>query len=310
MVYLAETFPHSSPLANILYTVSSVGNPRKPELVASAKKKNLKLIVNQNGVAYPAWHGSGWEAANRKQKAVLDLADFIIYQSEFCRRSAQEFLSPPEIPFEVVYNPVDTQHFCPAATRPNGPLTLLLGGNQYERYRLVLALQTLKTLLSDYPAARLIVTGRLWQPEEEAQRWTADLLQSLNLTEQVIFTGPYTQAQAPQIYRQAHLLLHTKYNDPSPTLVPEALACGLPVVYLDCGGVPELVGEAGIGVAVVQSWQKIHLPEPEELAAAVLQVMAHHTEFSDQARARAVAHFDLPKFIQKHQTIFETVLTS
>ena len=50
--------------------------------------------------------------------------------------------------------------------------------------------------------------------------------------------------------RRAHVLLHTKVNDPCPTAVIEAMACGLPVAYPASGGTVELVGdEAGIGVA-------------------------------------------------------------
>ncbi|MBE3139887.1 MAG: hypothetical protein IMZ53_04795, partial [Thermoplasmata archaeon] len=112
MTYLAEVFPHSYPSANILYTVSSVAYPK---IVARAKQKKLKIIVNQNGVAYPAWHGSGWENTNQLLKATIEQADYIVYQSRFCQVSAERFLSPPNVPSEVIYNPVDTRLFSPIA---------------------------------------------------------------------------------------------------------------------------------------------------------------------------------------------------
>lgn len=309
MVYLAEVFPHSFPSANILYAVSSVGHPLSAQIVAMAKQKKLKIIVNQNGVAYPAWHGSGWENTNQLLRATIEQADHIVYQSRFCQVSAERFLSPPNVPSEVIYNPVDTRLFRPIAfsMKPRN-LTLLLGGNQNERYRLALALQTLKVILQNNPDAKLIVTGHLWNPEAEAISWTRSFLQEHDLVDKVTFTGAYSQKQAPMLFNQAHILLHTQYNDASPTLVLEAMASGLPVVYLGSGGTPELVDKAGIGVFVEPSWEQINLPDSDEMGKAVLQIMSSYEEFSANARERAINQFSLETFIEKHRRIFEKVL--
>jgi glycosyltransferase involved in cell wall biosynthesis len=309
LAYLAEVFPHHFPFANILYTVSSVGHMQTPEIVASAKQKRIKIIVNQNGVAYPAWHGSGWEAANHWHNELLEQADYIVYQSHFCRVSAEHFLTPPNVPSEVIYNPVDIRLFKPISfsMKPRN-LTLLLGGNQNERYRLELALQTFRIVLRENPDARLVVTGHLWKPEAEAISWTRSFLQKQNLVDKVTFTGAYSQKQAPALFNQAHVLLHTQYNDASPTLVLEAMASGLPVAYVESGGVPELVAEAGVGVPVEQSWETINLPAPEEMGKAVLEIMSRYQDFSAAARSRAVSQFSLETFIVKHRRIFEKML--
>ncbi len=82
--------------------------------------------------------------------------------------------------------------------------------------------------------------------------------------------GEYAQRDAPAIFRQAHVLLHTKVNDPCPTLVLEAMACGLPVVYPRSGGTVELVGdEAGVGVPHPDGFERDEPPPPEALAEAV-----------------------------------------
>ena len=110
------------------------------------------------------------------------------------------------------------------------------------------------------------------------------------------------------LYSQAHLLLHTQYADSSPGLVLEALALGLPVVYLGNGGVPELVGDAGVGVYVEHNWDKINLPVPRAIANAVIQVYAHRNEYSQKARQQAVDKFSLEHFVSKHAEIFSKVL--
>ena len=311
LTYLSEQIPHHFPLANVLYAVSSVAHPLQIKILETAKRKGLKIIVNQNGVAFPAWDGDNYEASNRSLKNLIGFADFIIYQSQFCKDSAERYISPPDVPSEIIYNPVDIRLFSPDAglAKPE-VLTLLLGGNQYEKYRLELALQTLKALHRNVPNARLIVTGNLWLPHDEAEAWTKQALRDMNLTEHVAFTGTYAQTDAPALYSQAHLLLHTKYADPSPGLVLEALALGMPVVYLDNGGVPELVGDAGIGIHVEHDWKKINLPDPQAMADAVMQVYARREEFSQKARQRAVDLFSLEKFVARHKEIFEKVLNS
>jgi glycosyltransferase involved in cell wall biosynthesis len=308
LTYLAETFPHAFPSANLAYVVTTVGYRLQDEVLKRAKQSGLKFVVNQDGVAFPAWAGDKYIEFNQITKHILDQADFIVYQSRFSELSAGLYLSPPQVPYEIVYNPVDTSHFSPRpdAKKPK-ELTLLMGGNQREQYRLELALKTLQSLLKHVPNARLIVTGRLWQPYRESDKWTARALKKMNLTDHVTFSGSYTQADAPLLYSQAHILLHTQYADPCPNLIPEALGCGMPVVYVNNGGTPELVQEAGVGAHIEHSWERINLPEPDKMAEAVLQVYSRLDDYSQAARQQA-QKFSLEKFIDRHKEIFEKVL--
>lgn len=309
LTYLAETFPHHFPSANLAYIVTTVGHPLQTEILDCIKQRGLKTIVNHDGVAFRAWAGDQYNEFNQISKLVLDQADFIVFQSQFSKHSADLYLSPPNVPHEIIYNPVDTKHFSPQDIRKPKELTLLLGGNQYEKYRLELALQTLQSLLIFVPNARLIVTGTLWHPYDEAEEWTIHALREMHLTDHVEFVGKYTQANAPLLYSRAHILLHTKYADPCPGLIPEALGCGLPVVFVGNGGVPELVEDAGIAVSVEHSWETINLPTSEEMANAILAVFKHLRTYSETARQQA-QKFSLEKFIQKHKDIFEKVLES
>jgi len=176
---------------------------------------------------------------------------------------------------------------------------LLLGGDQTQEYRLELGLRTLAALTPRHPDAHLLVTGRLVVPPEP-------LLEELGLRGRVHLLGEYDQRDAPGIFQRAHLLLHTKVNDPCPTLVVEAMACGLPVVYPASGGTIELVGdEAGIGVPHPDGWERDEPPKPDELADAVERVLSSLPTYSAAARARAVERFSLEPWIERHRAIFE-----
>jgi glycosyltransferase involved in cell wall biosynthesis len=215
----------------------------------------------------------------------------VIFQSEFCREAARRFLGDWESPSEVLHNAVDTRAFAPGERPSGGPL-ILLGGDQTATYRLETALRT----LAELPGARLLVTGTVLQDG----RGLAD---ELGLADRVLFTGRYAQRDAVEIYRRAHLLLHPKVNDPCPNVVLEALACGLPVVHSASGGTPELVGEAGIGLASETTWERDVPASPRQLAVAVRDVLDQLDDYRAAARERAL-RFDFEPWVERHRQLF------
>jgi glycosyltransferase involved in cell wall biosynthesis len=191
------------------------------------------------------------------------------------------------------------RRFTPAAEPPAGGPVLLLGGDQTQAYRLELALETLAALLPRHPEARLLVTGRVVVPVEP-------LLDELGVRGHVHLLGEYAQRDAPAVFRRAHLLLHTKVKDPCPTLVVEAMACGLPVVHPASGGTVELVGdEGGLGVPHPDTWERDEPPRADAMADAVERVLADLPAYAAAARARAVERFALEPWLERHREVFE-----
>jgi glycosyltransferase involved in cell wall biosynthesis len=291
---LASRFPNRPTAFSLLY-LGSTWLPRDlGPLLGYARRRRIAVVVNQSGVAYPGWAGDETERINEPFRRALQAADHVLYQSEFCKRSADEFLGEPRGSWEVLHNAVDVHHFTPnGAPRTDQPV-LLLGGDQTQAYRLEVALRTLAHL----PDAKLIVTGRLvFDPHA--------LIRELGLVDRVELVGRYAQRDAPALYRRAHLLLHTKVNDPCPTLVVEAMACGLPVVYAASGGTVELVGDdAGVGVVHPDGWEHDVPPDPADLAAAVNAVLERRAEYAAAARRRAVERFALEPWLDRHAELF------
>ncbi len=259
--------------------------------------------MNQDGVGYPGWAGDRTEAINRPLRRALHAADHVLYQSEFSKRSADLFLGERRGSWEVLPNAVDVDHFTPAGSPPSGGPVLLLGGDQTQSYRLDLALKTLAEVLTRHPHARLLVTGRLVSPLEP-------LVSDLGLGDRVELVGDYAQRDAPAVFRRAHLLLHTKVLDPCPTLVLEAMATGLPVVYPASGGTVELVGDVGgVGVPHAESWERDQPPAPEALASAIDLILADLAGYSARARGRAVEQFSLEPWLERHSALFSALVS-
>ncbi len=291
-------FPNSPTDFTFLYLGSTWLPGDLRPLLWLARRRGAPIVVNQNGVGYPGWAGKATEEVNRPLRLALLAADHVVYQSRFCKRSADAFLGRPRATWEVVYNAVDVDHFTPATQQPEGGPVLLLGGDQTQEYRLDLALRTLAAVLPAHPDATLLVTGRLVGKADA-------LIDELGLRRHVELLGGYSQRDAPAVFRRAHLLLHTKVNDPCPSLVLEAMACGLPVVYPASGGVVELVGdEAGVGVPHPDSWERDEPPSAEALAATVSGVVDDLSAYSAAARRRAVERFALGPWLDRHAALF------
>jgi glycosyltransferase involved in cell wall biosynthesis len=284
------------------FTLLYLASPHFPRdlgpLLRIARRRNAAVVVNQDGVAYPGWAGDRVEELNRPLRRALAAADHVLYQSAFCKRAADELVAEPAGSWEILSNAVDVRHFTPAEHPPADGPVLLLGGDQYQAYRLELGLETVAALLPSHPDAQLLVTGRLVTSPQP-------LVEQLGLQGHVHLLGRYAQTEAPAIFRRAHLLLHTKVNDPCPSLVIEAMAAGLPVIYPRSGGVPELVGDgAGIGVPHPDGFGRDEPPGAEELADAITRVLADLPAYAAAARSRAVDRFALEPWLDRHAELF------
>ncbi|HEX5582102.1 glycosyltransferase family 4 protein [Gaiella sp.] len=298
---LAARWPNAPAEFSLLYLGTTYLPRDLRQLLWLARRRGAKVVVNQDGVAYPGWAGDRTDELNAPLRRALHAADHVLYQSEFSRRSSDLFLGAPDAPWEILPNAVDVETFTPGPVPPDGPV-VLLGGDQTQEYRLELALETFRHVLDANPAARLLVGGRLVSDP-------APTIARLGLAPSVELVGRYTQREAPDVYRRAHVLLHTKVNDPCPTAVIEAMACGVPVAYPASGGTVELVGdEAGVGVPHPDGFERDEPPAPGALAAAISAVLADRDRFAVGARSRAVERFALPDWLERHAELFASLL--
>jgi glycosyltransferase involved in cell wall biosynthesis len=88
----------------------------------------------------------------------------------------------------------------------------------------------------DHPDARAVIVGD--GPLDAALRQRAA---ALGLERVVQFAGYIAQRDLPRWYRAADVLVLPSDFDNSPNVVLEAMACGLPIVATDVGGVAEFV---------------------------------------------------------------------
>jgi glycosyltransferase involved in cell wall biosynthesis len=308
LLHLQRRFPGDKHQFNVLYLVSS-GQPRFAlSTVRWARRHGAKFVWNQNGVAFPAWAKGDLEKVNGPMRKLFELADFVIYQSEFCRTSAERYLGVAQCPSKVLYNCVDTSFFSPATVLPpTESWVLLAAGTHQQDVRVLRVLDVLATLHQRGQQARLLLAGRLDWPGADKQ--VREYITRLGLGEFVELVPPFTQAEAPALYCRAHVLIHLQYKDSCPTVPIEAMACGLPVVGSHSGGLPELVGEeGGLLLHVPDTWDRMEMPGTESIAAAVESIFKDLQGWRSRARSRAESHFDCEHWLDGHAEIFSSLL--
>jgi len=274
------------------------------------KALDIPIVLNQNGVFFPAWYPVGWEAQNERMARAVESASHVFYQSVFCKRAADRFLGTTPASWEILYNGVDTNMFTPAPREPlaGRPLKLLLTGKigKSTMSRLLSTIEGLAAARKGGIDAVLDVYGFV-APEVMVE--ASIMIDRLGLHGEVIFCGSYTRENAAAIYRSADVYVMNKHNDACPNAVLEAMACGLPVLYSASGGVPELVGEeAGVGLPIEESFLHEITPTAQQFAQGLSRLVQNYDVYALQARNRVCAKFDLTHWFDRHEQIFLDLL--
>ena len=306
--YLQEKFPHEPEKFNVLYLVSSALPPFPIILSKWAKSNGVKVVLNQNGVAYSAWTADH-EAINAELRELFALADFIVYQSEFCKQAADRYVDKPQCPWKILFNCVDLKRFKPGPLNERTDVTrLLVAGTHYQAERVTHPIQVVHKLRKSGINATLDIAGRLrWA---NAKTEVATLIEQLELGASVQITGPYSQVSAPLIFARADILMHLKYKDPCPNVAIEALASGVPVIGTMSGGLPELVGvRAGMLFDVADDWDQMHYADVEELSQAVEKIVDMYSVYTESARTSAELLFSADHWIAEHELFLDELLS-
>jgi len=123
--------------------------------------------------------------------------------------------------------------------------------------------------------------------------------------EQIIhFQSPVMGAEKIKLFRSADMFVYPSYHEGMPMAVIEAMACGLPIIATQVGGLPDLVFPNVNGLLVP-------VGQPDQLAAAIQRLIDDpQLRYSMQTGSFRLAqeHFDIEKLVLRLLEIYQAVL--
>jgi len=200
---------------------------------------------------------------------------------------------------DVVHNFVDTERFQPSSGRPWHELgdrerVLVHASNFRPVKRVADVVRAFASIQRELPA-RLLLLGD-GPDREHALAVAADL----GCSHRVEHMGVRDDLET--LLPQADLFLSASQTESFGLSILEAMACGVPAVSSDVGGVAEVVGETGRPVPV---------REPEAMARAAIDILGDadlHRKLADASRARACDEFTTDRVVARYESVYERAL--
>lgn len=140
----------------------------------------------------------------------------------------------------VIYNGVDHQKFQiqHAISKEKNDDYILYVGNLKKEKGVIELLKGFAAISEKHPTLKLLYAGPGHLRSEISSQ-----AQYLAISDKVVLLGSVDHSQLPKLISQARVLALPSYNEGVPNVVLEAMACGIPVLVSNVGGIPEVVDE-------------------------------------------------------------------
>ena len=113
------------------------------------------------------------------------------------------------------------------------------------------------------------------------------------------------RADAARLFASLDVAVLSSYTESFPNAIGEAMACGVPCVSTDVGGVRELMGAEGIVVPARQ---------PAALADGIMRYLSmtadERTQVGSHGRQRIERQFSLTSVVQKYEALYRDCLAN
>jgi len=201
----------------------------------------------------------------------------IIAISQTTKNDLMHYLNIPSERISVVYLGVDHKLFRPVSHRIYDYPYILFVGSEQPRKNFTGLLEAFRQLKTEprFKDLKLVKVGRAGGQEANFRRPAMEVIETLGLADEVIFTDFVPEADLPIYYSGADVFVLPSLYEGFGFPVLEAMACGCPVVTSNTTSLPEVVGEAGI---------MVNPYDADSLAQAIRQVLTDSELRDNMAR--------------------------
>jgi glycosyltransferase involved in cell wall biosynthesis len=234
----------------------------------------------------------------------------VIAVSEATRDFHRRFNLCPSRRLSVIHCFVDTDRYRPQpeevrravreefAVAPDEPLLGIIG-NVCKRKGLVHLVESLPALRLGFPEVRVLVGGIEDSPYAELARQTA---RKLGVADRLIWADQ--RRDIDRLYSSLDLLVVPSLEEQIPIAMLEAMACGLPIVATDVGGIPECITDGVEGLLVPPA-------NPASLALAISKLLENgqlREQLAQAGRRRIAEQFSRERNTQRVADVLAEVV--
>jgi glycosyltransferase involved in cell wall biosynthesis len=222
------------------------------------------VVVEQNTLSEAAKHGKSRRDRLMPQivRAVYPRADYVVGVSEGVVDDLARFTSLPAEKLKVVFNPIVTPDLKERAKEPVEHPWFSDGSKVFIAVGRLRPQKDFRTLLHAFSRVRATRPARLLILGEGPERSELeDLIRELGIADDVSLPGSVENPYA-YLSRAVAFVLSSRWEG-LPTVLIEALACGLPVIATDCPSGPKEILAGG------RYGKLVRVNAVEDLAAAM-----------------------------------------
>ncbi len=201
-------------------------------------------------------------------------ADHIMTISEKSKQDIMEQFGTPEDKITVTPLAVDLNHFTPLRSSSfAGQVPYILFVGTWDVRKNISSLIRAFAQIADKIPHKLVIAGRPAKKQDTSKQTVIDL----KLQDRVEFREDVSYADLPALYSNADIFVWPSLYEGWGFPPQEAMACGTPVIVSNGGPLPEVVGDAGVIVALNNNFD-------EHLAHEMLSLIQDEQRKADFSR--------------------------
>jgi len=207
-----------------------------------------------------------------------------------------------DLPFELIYNAVDTNLFSPQGNSCNTKQVLYVGNIMWRKGVFDL-LRAAPMVIERHPDAHFVLAGGASGAHLEQLNTELNSLPA-NVRHQIEVRGKVEHRHLPELYNQSAVFVFPSRVEAFGLTCTEAMGCGRPVVATSCASGPELV-EDGVSGLLADPTNPIDLAEKIN---HLLDEPNYAARLGNNARQRVLDKFDINDFGRRNLDYYRLLL--
>ena len=209
-----------------------------------------------------------WHSFLRMQKKVAPQLNRIVCPSNQSKADVIEELKVNEENVDVVLNGIDLDSFNRDERVEKKPYRIITTASADVPLKgLKFLIEAMTEIIEEIPEAHLMVLGRAKKEGDIAKQ-----ISRLNLEEKISFRSGLSQSEVVSLYASSHICVIPSLYEGFGFGAGEAMACGLPLISTQSGGLKEVIGqdaviiEARSSKAIVKAVKDLFSNKEKQLA--------------------------------------------